>query len=154
MHYWVVLRLSHCTRGIPLLFSAMYDHRVVTKYYVLSWVKSNSQQQQHCSLPETMLQCSHIVVHCWHCCLLVNFAPFIRYGDLDCFFFVSFLSFFLWNVMKLHSSDTQLWLNWAAKQQISWAVSLWRICITFAWPRSSLMLPAPSSQSEMSCDDL
>ena len=38
-----ILRLSHCTRGIPLLFSAMYDHRVVTKYYVLSWVKSNSQ---------------------------------------------------------------------------------------------------------------
>jgi hypothetical protein len=95
MHYWVVvLRLSHCTRGIPLLLSAMYDHRVVTKYYVLSWVKSNSRQQ-HFSLPETMLQCSHYV-HCWHSvaplyCLLVNFAPFIRYGDLDYFLFPSFL---------------------------------------------------------------
>jgi hypothetical protein len=93
MYYWV-LRLSHCTRGIPLLLSAMYDHRVVTKYYVLSWVKSNSRQQ-HFSLPETMLQCSHYV-HCWHSvaplyCLLVNFAPFIRYGDLDYFLFPSFL---------------------------------------------------------------
>ena len=72
MYYWV-LRLSHCTRGIPLLLSAMYDHRVVTKY-VLSWVKSNSQQQQHCSLPETMLQCSHYYVHCWHCCFSLLLA--------------------------------------------------------------------------------
>ena len=43
----------------------------------------------------------------------------------------------------------------AAKQQISWVVSLWRICvslwgicITFVWPRGSIKLPAPSSQSE------
>ena len=41
------------------------------------------------------------------------------------------------------------------KQQLSWViapwwffVSLWRICITFIWPRSSLKLKAPSSQSE------
>jgi hypothetical protein len=41
------------------------------------------------------------------------------------------------------------------KQQISWViapwwffVSLWRICITFIWPRSSLKLKAPSSQLE------
>ena len=45
--------------------------------------------------------------------------------------------------------------NWAAKQEISWVVSLWRICvslwwihITFVWPRGSLKLPAPSSWSE------
>ena len=44
---------------------------------------------------------------------------------------------------------------WAAEQQTSWviapwwfSVSPWRICITFVWPRGSLKLTAPSSQSE------
>ena len=41
---------------------------------------------------------------------------------------------------------------WADEQQISrviapwwFSVSLWQICTTFVWPRSSLKLPAPSS---------
>ena len=36
----------------------------------------------------------------------------------------------------------------AAKQQISWDVSLWWICITFVWPSNSLKLTAPSSRLE------
>ena len=44
---------------------------------------------------------------------------------------------------------------WAAKQQISWiiapwwiCVSLWQICITIVWLSGSRKLPAPSSWSE------
>ena len=44
---------------------------------------------------------------------------------------------------------------WADDKQTSWiialwwlSVSLWRICITFLWPRSSLKLTGPSSRFE------
>ena len=44
---------------------------------------------------------------------------------------------------------------WVGKQQTSWviahwwfSVSLWWICITFVWPKDSLKLTAPFSQSE------
>ena len=55
---------------------------------------------------------------------------------------------------KLSYNDYSFYFyNWAATT--SWViapwwfcVSLWRICITFVWPSSSLKLPVTSSQSE------
>ena len=42
------------------------------------------------------------------------------------------------------------YLHSAAKQQISWVVSLWRLSITFVWPRGSkkLLTTAPSTRLE------
>ena len=38
--------------------------------------------------------------------------------------------------------------HWAEEQQFSWVIAPWWIFITFIWPSSSLLLPAPSSRSE------
>ena len=42
------------------------------------------------------------------------------------------------HMVRLITKNGELvFCHWAAEQQILWVVSLWRICITFAWPRSS-----------------
>ena len=38
---------------------------------------------------------------------------------------------------------------WAAKHQISWVIAPWWIFIPFLWPSGSLLLPAPSSLSNL-----
>ena len=58
-------------------------------------------------------------------------------------------------LIRLPAATHSLKTHWAAKQETSWiiapwwfSVSLWRICTTFIWPRGSIKLPAPFSQSE------
>ena len=53
-------------------------------------------------------------------------------------------------IFMIYVENYTLAANSAAKQQISWVVSLWRSPLTFVWPGDLIqcVTTAPSSQSE------